>query len=1046
MLLLFLAIGILIGSISRISFPNITYNSPYAINFILGLFSLACLIPVTITASQSLLREKDNRFEQILYSTPITTGNYFISRFLLVFGIAVLSFLLFLSGFISGHLMRMDSSELWGAFHISYYIHSFLIIVLPNIFLCSVIISCTAWISKNKTAVYLSGLGIYVLYMVVSIYSNSPLMAGASPVSESSMQLAAKTDPFGMAAFFEQTNHWTSSERNSVLLQLSGNVLFNRVAVVILSSTFLYISFKIFRFKVTDKNRKISIHHIDTGIRNFSFVKTETNTSGFSYFLNTIFSFLKIDLKSTVKSIPFVILILIALFVLGMEIYGAIEGGIRLPENYVTSALMINTILSTTPILLISAMLFYGSEIIWKSRSVNFAAMENSTSFPQTALIISKIFTLVCISFVLIFSCIFMSLAFQIIYQYPLIDMTAYFSLFYFIGLPVLLCGMLIVAMQFIIGNKYLALSAAALFLIFTNVSIGKVIGFSHPLIQYALFLPDIVSDMNGFGYFPKAFFVKMIYGFSISMFLVIIAAFFYNKFNNKTFCNSKLKFKHSIFLMLPLIVLILSGFYLTMKSNPELKSQRYDRQQKYEEQFKKFKSLPKPDITDVKVNIDLYPEFNSYKVNGTYTLVNKSSSGISEILIYTSDEIKMNSLESAQLTFVNINEDFKQYFFNANETMQPGDSIDLNFDFEYKIEPLKGHESFNAIVENGAFMRISNYFPGIGYNSDFEIDDKNEREIRKMSPADSFVKPDAPLDDPYNYEFINYDALISTSSDQTAVSAGELTESFSKNNRNYFHYKVNDIPFRFAVSSAKYEIKKSHYKNIDIEVLYHPDHHQNTDILIEQIIKTLDYCENNFGKYPYSSIRFAEISSFTGGFAATAYPVCIYINEKFLHLNLLAGKQQDIIIELTGHELSHQWWGNAQLKPDDREGSGVLTETLAQYTELMLLKNEYGKEKIEETVNLHKEIYESGKAFSGEEPLYNSDPKNSNVIYNKGLVKMYELYLLLGEDKINLALKNLLLKHKFPLPPATMPDLISELKAVSDSENYSAIDKLFME
>ncbi|MEZ4690261.1 MAG: hypothetical protein R3A12_08770 [Ignavibacteria bacterium] len=43
---------------------------------------------------------------------------------------------------------------------------------------------------------------------------------------------------------------------------------------------------------------------------------------------------------------------------------------------------------------------------------------------------------------------------------------------------------------------------------------------------------------------------------------------------------------------------------------------------------------------------------------------------------------------------------------------------------------------------------------------------------------------------------------------------------------------------------------------------------------------------------------------------------------------------------------------------------------------------------KLEETAALHKEIYESGKAFKGEESLYKSNPENSNVIYNKGLVK----------------------------------------------------------
>lgn len=184
MLLLFLGFGISIGTSAGIGFPNIKYNSPYAINFIVGLFSLASLFPIVITASQSLLREKDNHFEQILYATPITVRNYFVSRFLLVFGVAVLTFLLFFVGFIFGHLMEINiNSEKWGGFHLSYYLHSFFVIVLPNIFLCTVLVCCTAWFSKNKMLVYLSGLGIYVVYMVVSIFTGSPLISGGSPPS-----------------------------------------------------------------------------------------------------------------------------------------------------------------------------------------------------------------------------------------------------------------------------------------------------------------------------------------------------------------------------------------------------------------------------------------------------------------------------------------------------------------------------------------------------------------------------------------------------------------------------------------------------------------------------------------------------------------------------------------------------------------------------------------------------------------------------------------------------------------------------------------------
>ncbi|MBK8627527.1 MAG: hypothetical protein IPN86_18755 [Saprospiraceae bacterium] len=75
----------------------------------------------------------------------------------------------------------------------------------------------------------------------------------------------------------------------------------------------------------------------------------------------------------------------------------------------------------------------------------------------------------------------------------------------------------------------------------------------------------------------------------------------------------------------------------------------------------------------------------------------------------------------------------------------------------------------------------------------------------------------------------------------------------------------------------------------------------------------------------------------------------------------------------MAAHELSHQWWGhNAQMSPDYREGSGVLVETLEQYTQLMLYKNEYGNEKMLEMVKLYQDMYDSEKAFSGEEPLFN--------------------------------------------------------------------------
>ncbi|MBK7735032.1 MAG: hypothetical protein IPI36_07250 [Chitinophagaceae bacterium] len=104
--------------------------------------------------------------------------------------------------------------------------------------------------------VYLSGLGIYILYMVVSIFSNSPFMAGSVPVSESTMNLSAKIDLFGMAAFFEQTQYWTALQRNTTVLQLSGNFLWNRIGVILLAFLLLIAAYKFFKFKLANQQKK----------------------------------------------------------------------------------------------------------------------------------------------------------------------------------------------------------------------------------------------------------------------------------------------------------------------------------------------------------------------------------------------------------------------------------------------------------------------------------------------------------------------------------------------------------------------------------------------------------------------------------------------------------------------------------------------------------------------------------------------------------------------------------------------------------------------
>ncbi|PZU04503.1 MAG: aminopeptidase, partial [Chryseobacterium sp.] len=143
---------------------------------------------------------------------------------------------------------------------------------------------------------------------------------------------------------------------------------------------------------------------------------------------------------------------------------------------------------------------------------------------------------------------------------------------------------------------------------------------------------------------------------------------------------------------------------------------------------------------------------------------------------------------------------------------------------------------------------------------------------------------------------------------------------------------------------------------------------------------------------------------------------------------------QQDVINELAGHELSHLWWGNSQIDPDDREGSPMLTETLAMYTEMMLYKKMHGKEKMMERIQVHQQIYDNEKGLSENEPIYKVTGNNTHISYSKGAIAMVQLSELIGEEKVNTALKNFLQNNRYPKKPTTL-DLLKEFYKVAPGE-----------
>ncbi|MDG5491288.1 M1 family aminopeptidase [Psychroserpens sp. SPM9] len=1013
---------------------GIFLNAPYTIGFMMALLSLSIIFFAILYALELLFKEWDTKFDIMLFSYPVSLKQYLVGKFSYFTLKTLLSFLVLIIGFVIGQNLR-TGSEMQTGFHLWSYIYPFLIFGVTNgLFVCSFLFMI-AYTTRKKLLVVVGGLLLYVLYMVLLLFSNSPFMAGSIPQSIEMQQLSSIIDPFGASAYFFEARHFTVEQKNQHVIPLSGFLALNRMIYIILSLVFLVVANRYYAFAKTISKKELKKKRLNVS----DSIKTLTeaiipklNFSAASG-IKSMLSYAKVDLIYLFKSVTIVAVSILIVFFVGMEMYAEIDKGIRLPEQYASSGLLATSISQSFHLIGALILVYFVNDLYYRSRTTHFYLIEKSTFFSKTKLkghLISISVLIVFLTIILIV----LALVFQMCYGYTSVDWMAYLGVVVFNTLPLILFAAFLLLLNSIINNKYVAL----------GVSILAVLVFAKPLLKMILPYPlfhvfsgfkGLYSDLNGYGVYLLAFINRLCFGIGLVGLLWIL--------------NSYYKTKHWATLKSVLVAVfgglaVFSGVYFmegyTSKNEDTMLAEAVN----YEKNFRHYQHIPQPTITDVDTKIDLFPTKNAYQIEGNYVLQNLSEEPMENILFNFHSDLTIQEA-TFKIHDDNIVLDEHVSEIKLSQPLLPNEIATLAFKISYQWFPVNGHQSFNAIVGNGSFMRISNYFPSVGYQKDREIKDEQKR-LENQLGEPTGLKP-LEMPEVFKNDFIDLKMTVSTEASQTPVGTGDMIKTWTEANRAYAQFRANNIPFRFAVSSANYQKISRNHRGITIEVLYDKKHPENVDRLLNNAALSLDYCIDNFGPYPFEKASFVEVSSFTSGFAATAYPSAIFMTEQMIfHSNIDSDPNKDVINELAGHELSHLWWGSSQINPDEREGASMLTETLAMYTEMMIYKKMYGKERMMERVQIHQQIYDNEKGLYGNPPLYKVPYGATHIAYSKGTVAMVKLSELLGEHKVNEALRNFLANNKYPKKPSSL-DLLEEFYNVMPNVSFkSKIDDLFKE
>jgi hypothetical protein len=291
----------------------------------------------------------------------------------------------------------------------------------------------------------------------------------------------------------------------------------------------------------------------------------------------------------------------------------------------------------------------------------------------------------------------------------------------------------------------------------------------------------------------------------------------------------------------------------------------------------------------------------------------------------------------------------------------------------------------------------------------------------------------------------VDFETTVSTSIDQIAVTSGELQREWVEDGRRYFHYRAEvPITHHFAYASARYEVTRGEWNGVPIEVYHHPGHDANVGRMMDAARKSLEYFSASFGPYQHRSLRILEFPRYVRD--GTAFPGLIALSESMGFNARLDGEEAiDYPFYVTAHEVAHQWWGQ-QVVGANVQGAGMLHESLAQYSALMVMEAEFGRRGTRRVLEYEHDWYLRGRGGErGVEPPLALAERQEYVYYHKGALAMYALRDAVGEARLNQALKRYLSRAALDEPPyTTTGELLEEIRPAVPEESEHLVEDLF--
>jgi ABC-type transport system involved in multi-copper enzyme maturation permease subunit len=1050
LLFFLMTFGAMASSEITIGDPNssVHKNAPLSLAITQMIMAVFFMFVSTAFVANVIVRDDESGFGPIIRSTQITRFDYLFGRFAGAFGVVALAFLAVPLGSFVGSLMPWIDPETLGPNRWDFYLQPYLTIVLPTLLLTSALFFAVATITRSTMLTYVGVLAFLLLYGISrAVLRTNPDLR----------ELAALSDSFGNGAVALVTRYWTGAEANTQTVPFAGVVLVNRLiwsAVAFVALAFAYWRFSFAVPSVSARKqarlaRRAARAEAAVPQRVAALPMPDQRAARWP----RLYAQIGFEMGLIVRSPAFFVLLLVGLLncaaamLLPVGLYGT--------PTYPGTFLLIKALQGAFVLAPLIIAGFYAGELVWRDRDRRMHEIIDATALPNWAQLVPKFLALVAVLSATLLAGVVAAVLIQLAKGFTAIHPGEYVRWFVLPGAVdfALIAGLALV-LQVLAPNKYVGWGLLIVY--FVIISVLDPLGFQHPLYQYGTTGPNPLSDMNGDGVGGVSGWWFRLYWVS---FLVILLTFAHLLWRRGTetrfaprlrFAMARVRGGAGLVALGAFAVMAATGLWLYGQTNglnayeSSLDADRHLAEA--EKLYLPLEHAPEPSVTTVALQVDLHPRARLMEAHGTYGLINRTAAPIRDVHLLMPEharDILALSISGARLV---TDDDVHQVrIYRFDRPLAPGGTATMAFGVRRWQRGINARGDDQRLVANGTFLDNGEIAPTIGIHRSMMLSDPVKRrkyglpgQLRMASLEDDSARARNYLD---NADWVTSDISLTTDADQTPVAPGRRVSDQTRGGRRTARFVTTAPILNFwSIQSARYAVKTRTSQGVALSVYYDPAHPYNVDRLLGAFDAALRYYQANFGPYQFDYARIVEFPGYASFAQAFAGTMPYSENIGFLG-DFRDPANIDYATYVAAHELGHQYWAH-QLIPADRQGGTLMTETLAQYSALMVEKHLYGEDKMRRFLQYELDSYlrARGGERLEEQPLLRVENQDY-IHYRKGSVALYLLQDRLGEARVNAMLHQILARYRFKGAPfASSTDLVDGMRALARNPEEAAL------